>query len=49
MSDASRPLAIVTGASAGIGRELALCAARNGFDPVLAAAHRKMSEPKPAS
>jgi uncharacterized protein len=34
---ASRPLAIVTGASSGIGRELALRAARDGFDLIVAA------------
>jgi short-subunit dehydrogenase len=33
----SRPLAVVTGASSGIGRELAVCCARNGFDLVIAA------------
>ncbi len=33
----SRPLALVTGASSGIGRELALLAAREGFDLVIAA------------
>jgi short-subunit dehydrogenase len=33
----SRPLSIVTGASSGIGRELALLAAREGFDLVIAA------------
>jgi uncharacterized protein len=33
----SRPLAIVTGASTGIGRELAKCCARNGFDLLIAA------------
>jgi short-subunit dehydrogenase len=32
-----RPLAIVTGASSGIGFELAKCCARNGFDLVVAA------------
>jgi short-subunit dehydrogenase len=33
----SRPLAIVTGASSGIGYELAQCCASNGFDLVIAA------------
>ncbi|HEU4603421.1 MAG TPA: SDR family NAD(P)-dependent oxidoreductase [Steroidobacteraceae bacterium] len=33
----SRPLAIVTGASSGIGRELATIAAREGFDLIVAA------------
>ena len=33
----SRPLGLVTGASSGIGRELALLAAREGFDLVVAA------------
>lgn len=33
----NRPLAIVTGASTGIGYELARCCARNGFDLVVAA------------
>ena len=33
----SRPLAIVTGASTGIGYELAKCCARNGFDLIVAA------------
>ena len=32
-----RPLALVTGASTGIGYELAVCCARNGFDLVVAA------------
>ena len=36
-SFAARPLAIVTGASSGIGRELALLAAREGFDLIVAA------------
>ena len=34
---ASKPLAVVTGASSGIGRELALIAAQEGFDLVVAA------------
>lgn len=33
----SRPLSIVTGASSGIGRELAILAAREGFDLIIAA------------
>jgi len=37
MSSTSRPLAIVTGASTGIGYELARCCAENGFDLVIAA------------
>lgn len=37
MPEAARPLAIVTGASTGIGYELALSCARNGFDLVVAA------------
>ena len=32
----ARPLAVMTGASAGIGFELALCAARGGFDLMVA-------------
>lgn len=34
---AARPLALVTGASTGIGLELARCCAENGFDLVIAA------------
>ena len=37
MATTARPLAVVTGASSGIGRELALIAAREGFDLILAA------------
>jgi uncharacterized protein len=37
MSSSNRPLAVVTGASSGIGLELARECARNGFDLVLAA------------
>lgn len=36
-SSTGRPLAIVTGASSGIGRELAILAAREGFDLIIAA------------
>lgn len=34
---ATRPLAVVTGASSGIGLELAKCCARDGYDLVIAA------------
>jgi short-subunit dehydrogenase len=37
MAAKSRPLAVVTGASTGIGFELAKCCARNGFDLLVAA------------
>jgi uncharacterized protein len=37
MAVASRPLAVVTGASTGIGYELARCCAENGFDLIVAA------------
>jgi uncharacterized protein len=37
MAQASRPLAIVTGASSGIGFELAKCCAEHGFDLLIAA------------
>ncbi|MBV8574950.1 MAG: SDR family NAD(P)-dependent oxidoreductase, partial [Acetobacteraceae bacterium] len=37
MSAETRPLAIVTGASTGIGYELAKCCAQNGFDLLVAA------------
>lgn len=37
MTTSSRPLAIVTGASTGIGFELAKCCAENGFDLLIAA------------
>jgi len=37
MGTQARPLAIVTGASSGIGLELARCCAKNGFDLVIAA------------
>ncbi|HTE40859.1 MAG TPA: SDR family NAD(P)-dependent oxidoreductase, partial [Steroidobacteraceae bacterium] len=37
MSTTTRPLAVVTGASSGIGLELAKLCAQNGFDLVVAA------------
>jgi short-subunit dehydrogenase len=37
MPTETRPLAVVTGASSGIGYELACCCARNGFDLLVAA------------
>ena len=37
MTSATRPLAIVTGASSGIGYELAKCCAEQGFDLLIAA------------
>ncbi len=37
MATAARPLAIVTGASTGIGYELAVCCAEHGFDLIVAA------------
>lgn len=37
MATAAKPLAIVTGASTGIGFELAKCCARNGYDLIVAA------------
>ena len=42
MADNARPLAIVTGASAGIGYELAKECARNGFDLIVAADQPKI-------
>ena len=35
MAQAARPLAVVTGASTGIGYELAKCCAREGFDLIV--------------
>ena len=47
MKSSSRPLALVTGASSGIGRELAAECARHGYDLVIAA-DRPLAEAKAA-
>jgi uncharacterized protein len=44
MVDSTRPFAVVTGASTGIGRELALECARNGFDLLIAADQGPLEE-----
>src|SRR5438128_7745282 len=44
MSSNTRPLAIVTGASSGIGYELARCCAENGFDLLIAADQPEIRE-----
>src|SRR3954468_21041261 len=44
MASATRPLAIVTGASAGIGYELAKVCAQNGFDLLVAADQPKIAQ-----
>src|SRR5215211_6748705 len=44
MASATRPLAIVTGASAGIGYELAKICAENGFDLIVAADQPKIMQ-----
>ncbi|MFL6212659.1 MAG: SDR family NAD(P)-dependent oxidoreductase [Blastocatellia bacterium] len=44
MSSTTRPLAIVTGASSGIGYELARCCAENGFDLLIAADQPEIRE-----
>jgi len=44
MADSTRPLALVTGASTGIGYELAKCCAENGFDLLIAADEPKIME-----
>jgi short-subunit dehydrogenase len=43
MVNSTRPLAIVTGASSGIGLELAKCCAREGFDLIIAADEAKIT------
>jgi len=44
MAEQSRPLAIVTGASTGIGYELAKCCVENGFDLVIAADEPRINQ-----
>ena len=44
MASDSRPLAVVTGASAGIGYELAKICAENGYDLVVAADQKKIAD-----
>jgi short-subunit dehydrogenase len=44
MAEHARPLAVVTGASTGIGYELAKCCAENGFDLVVAADEEKIRD-----
>ncbi len=44
MAQGTRPLALVTGASTGIGYELAKICAQNGFDLVVAADEPKIEE-----
>src|SRR3954470_1629792 len=44
MAQDTRPLALVTGASTGIGYELARCCAENGFDLLIAADEPKIAE-----
>src|SRR5215208_6936283 len=43
MTQSDRPLAVVTGASTGIGYELARCCAVNGYDLVIAADEAKIN------
>jgi short-subunit dehydrogenase len=44
MAQSSRPLAVVTGASVGIGYELAKCCVEHGFDLVIAADEAKIQQ-----
>ena len=44
MAQDTRPLALVTGASTGIGYELAKCCAENGFDLLIAADEPRIAE-----
>src|SRR4051812_26488386 len=44
MTAFTRPLALVTGASSGIGYELAKCCAENGFDLLIAADEPEINE-----
>jgi short-subunit dehydrogenase len=44
MADTKHPLAVITGASTGIGYELAKCCAENGFDLVVAADEKKIDD-----
>src|ERR1700748_2830568 len=44
MNSNARPLAIVTGASTGIGYELAKCCARDGFDLLIAADEERIQQ-----
>ena len=44
MAFSARPLAIVTGASSGIGYELAQCCAEHGFDLLIAADEPAINE-----
>lgn len=46
MLDATRPLAIITGASSGIGYELAKNCAENGFDLMIAADESESITPR---
>ncbi|MBJ7411609.1 MAG: SDR family NAD(P)-dependent oxidoreductase, partial [Phenylobacterium sp.] len=44
MSEAIRPLSVVTGASSGIGYELAKLCAADGFDLIIAADRPELAE-----